>query len=249
MEYESIGKLIQSKRKEKGLTQKQLADMLNITDKAVSKWERDAACPDTTTIPKLSEILGISVEELLNAKSNSISSESQPLSSDSELVPPSYDEEYYECEEWRQEFVRIRNKGIIGFVIGFILGCLMAYQFSHSTGVEPSTQSIFLSWLLIPTLFGLTISGVPYGWELLTKATGGWSIYGNILIVIFAYLFKFLFSFFIGSLVYPFVLLYCFMKSKRRNSKARKITKTILITIVAMYIISNIIGIIVALVT
>lgn len=53
MEYESIGKLIQTLRKEKGLTQKQLADMLNITDKAVSKWERDVACPDTTTLPKL----------------------------------------------------------------------------------------------------------------------------------------------------------------------------------------------------
>lgn len=43
--------------------------MLNITDKAVSKWERDIACPDTMTIPKLAEILGISVEELMNAKS------------------------------------------------------------------------------------------------------------------------------------------------------------------------------------
>lgn len=43
--------------------------MLNITDKAVSKWERDIACPDTQTIPKLADILGLSVEELLNAKS------------------------------------------------------------------------------------------------------------------------------------------------------------------------------------
>ena len=46
MEYESMGKLIQTLRKEKGLTQKQLADMLNITDKAVSKWERNVAYPD-----------------------------------------------------------------------------------------------------------------------------------------------------------------------------------------------------------
>lgn len=56
-------------RKEKGMTQKELADMLNITDKAVSKWERDVACPDTMTIPKLAECLGVSVEELMNAKS------------------------------------------------------------------------------------------------------------------------------------------------------------------------------------
>ena len=51
------------------MTQRELADMLNITDKAVSKWERDIAFPDTQTIPKLAEILGVSVEELMNAKS------------------------------------------------------------------------------------------------------------------------------------------------------------------------------------
>ena len=69
MDYKSMGQIISALRKENGLTQKELADKLNLTDKAVSKWERDLACPDTQTIPKLAEILGISVEELLNAKS------------------------------------------------------------------------------------------------------------------------------------------------------------------------------------
>ncbi len=69
MANKSMGEIISTLRKEKGMTQKELADMLNITDKAVSKWERDIACPDTMTIPKLAEILGISVEELMNAKS------------------------------------------------------------------------------------------------------------------------------------------------------------------------------------
>lgn len=64
----SMGAIICALRKEKGMTQKNLADMLNITDKAVSKWERDIACPDTQTIPKLAQILGVSVEELMNAK-------------------------------------------------------------------------------------------------------------------------------------------------------------------------------------
>ena len=69
MANKSMGEIISTIRKEKGMTQKDLADMLNITDKAVSKWERDIACPDTQTIPKLVEILGVSVEELMNAKS------------------------------------------------------------------------------------------------------------------------------------------------------------------------------------
>ena len=68
MTNKSMGEIISTLRKEKGMTQKELADLLNITDKAVSKWERDIAFPDTATIPKLAEILEVSVEELMNAK-------------------------------------------------------------------------------------------------------------------------------------------------------------------------------------
>lgn len=68
MANKSMGEIISTLRREKGMTQKELADMLHITDKAVSKWEREIACPDTQTIPKLAGILGVSVEELMNAK-------------------------------------------------------------------------------------------------------------------------------------------------------------------------------------
>ena len=68
MTNKSMGETISALRKEKGMTQKELADMLGITDKAVSKWERNVAYPDTAIIPTLAEILGVSVEELLNAK-------------------------------------------------------------------------------------------------------------------------------------------------------------------------------------
>ena len=68
MTTKSMGETISSLRKEKGMTQKDLADMLGITDKAVSKWERGVAYPDTATIPAIAEIFEISVEELLSAK-------------------------------------------------------------------------------------------------------------------------------------------------------------------------------------
>ena len=68
MNNQSMGDMISTLRKEKGMTQKDLADRLSITDKAVSKWERNLAFLDTATIPGLAEILGISVEELMNAK-------------------------------------------------------------------------------------------------------------------------------------------------------------------------------------
>ena len=73
MANKSIGEIISTLRREKGMTQKELADMIGVTDKAVSKWERDVACPDTQTIPKLAEILGVSVEELINAKTMPVS--------------------------------------------------------------------------------------------------------------------------------------------------------------------------------
>ena len=68
MTSKTMAEVISSRRKELGLTQKDLAEKLDITDKAVSKWERDISCPDTQIIPRLAEILGISVEELMNAK-------------------------------------------------------------------------------------------------------------------------------------------------------------------------------------
>ena len=60
-----MGEMISTLRREKGMTQKELADKLNITDKAVSKWERDITYPDTQTIPKLADIFGVSVDDLL----------------------------------------------------------------------------------------------------------------------------------------------------------------------------------------
>lgn len=68
MANRTMGEMISTLRKEKGMTQKDLAEQLNITDKAVSKWERDLAYPDTGTLPRLAGILEVSIEDLLNAK-------------------------------------------------------------------------------------------------------------------------------------------------------------------------------------
>lgn len=64
----SMGETISALRKELGMTQNELAEKMSVTDKAVSKWERDLSCPDINSLPRLAEILGISVEELLNAE-------------------------------------------------------------------------------------------------------------------------------------------------------------------------------------
>ena len=68
MDQLKIGKFIAECRKQKQLTQLQLADKLGITDKAISKWERGIAMPDTSIMLELYDILCISVNELLNGE-------------------------------------------------------------------------------------------------------------------------------------------------------------------------------------
>ncbi len=68
MDCEKTGKLIYTLRKQSNLTQKQLADALNISDKAVSKWERGLGCPDVSLLVELSALLGTGIEEILKGR-------------------------------------------------------------------------------------------------------------------------------------------------------------------------------------
>ena len=68
MDVEYTGKLIAELRKEKGLTQKQLAERLHVTDKAVSKWERGLNFPDLMLLDSLSAELGATTSLLTVAK-------------------------------------------------------------------------------------------------------------------------------------------------------------------------------------
>lgn len=68
MNNQKIGDFIKELRKEKNLTQKELADKLNITDRAVSKWERGLNCPDISLLDDLSQILEVSVIEILKGR-------------------------------------------------------------------------------------------------------------------------------------------------------------------------------------
>ena len=65
MDLKNIGKLISESRKQAGYTQKQLADLLYVSDKAVSKWERGLSVPDQILLPKLSMILDVDIEHLI----------------------------------------------------------------------------------------------------------------------------------------------------------------------------------------
>lgn len=64
----TLGRVIARARKDKGMTQLELAQKLGVTDKAVSKWERELSCPDIGTLPVLARELDLSLEELLQGR-------------------------------------------------------------------------------------------------------------------------------------------------------------------------------------
>lgn len=80
-----IGKKIKELRRQQDITQEKLADYLNISYQAVSKWENDLALPDITLLPKLANFFGVSTDELLDLK---------PDENDVELRK--YEKEYFE---------------------------------------------------------------------------------------------------------------------------------------------------------
>ena len=68
MDNEKIGKLIYGLRKERNMTQLQLAEILHISDKTVSKWERGQGCPDISLLVDLSCVLGVDMEKFLSGR-------------------------------------------------------------------------------------------------------------------------------------------------------------------------------------
>ena len=68
----TIGKRIAMLRRQKGLKQEDLANELDVSPQAVSKWENDQTCPDISLLPRLAQLLGVSVDELLSGKKENL---------------------------------------------------------------------------------------------------------------------------------------------------------------------------------
>lgn len=71
MEQKTIGKFMTALRKANGMTQKDLAELLNVSDKTISRWERDEGAPDLSAIPVIAEIFGVTCDELLRGERRS----------------------------------------------------------------------------------------------------------------------------------------------------------------------------------
>lgn len=69
---ETIGNRISKYRKEKGMTQEELAATLGVSSQAVSKWENDISCPDISLLPQLAKVLDVTTDELLTGKNDEV---------------------------------------------------------------------------------------------------------------------------------------------------------------------------------
>ena len=79
MEKKTMGSFLSALRKASGMTQKDLAELLHVSDKAVSRWERDECAPDLALIPVIAEIFGVTCDELLRgARANASEAEPNP---------------------------------------------------------------------------------------------------------------------------------------------------------------------------
>ena len=86
MEKKTIGGFIAALRKANGMTQKDLAERLNVSDKTVSRWERDDGAPDLAAIPAIAEIFGVTCDELLRGERKS-PTERAEISEENETTP------------------------------------------------------------------------------------------------------------------------------------------------------------------
>ena len=76
---QTLGKRIAMLRRQKGLKQEDLANALDVSPQAVSKWENDQTCPDISLLPSLAQLLEVSVDELLSGKKEELAQTAQVL--------------------------------------------------------------------------------------------------------------------------------------------------------------------------
>jgi transcriptional regulator with XRE-family HTH domain len=142
------GKFIASCRKEKGLTQAQLAEKLNITDRAVSKWETGKCMPDSSIMLELCNILGVTVNELL-------SGERIEMNNYEEKVNENLIELKRKDENNMKKNTIISTIYTIAMVIGILVCCICDIAISGTlTWSLIVLSSILVTWIVsFPVVF------------------------------------------------------------------------------------------------
>ncbi|MEG1460687.1 MAG: helix-turn-helix transcriptional regulator, partial [Oscillospiraceae bacterium] len=131
MERRSIGSFIAVLRKANGLTQKDLAEKLNVSDKSVSRWEREDGAPDLSLIPVIAEIFNVTCDELLRGERKSTANQSEQQGEDKPT---------FKAEKQRQRILsaslsKYRNRSLIAIglaIVGFLAAMLCNFGFNRA---------------------------------------------------------------------------------------------------------------------
>ena len=139
MSRNQIGKFIQQLRKEKGLTQKELGNLVNVSDKTISKWENSNSIPDTAMLPALCEVLGVTVNELLYGE---------------KLPPEDYSEKAEEnIMNLLQEGQTNKKSEVWKIILGVILIVLVGFSNIKMVSAEVSWYLDIWSFLVISCIW------------------------------------------------------------------------------------------------
>lgn len=136
MQLDSIGKFISEQRKKKGLTQKELGEILNIDNRIISKWEKGRYAPDITTLKELSFVLGVTVTELLDGKKNENNESIQD-----EVALKSLN---YYTKQTQKRNIRIASIIIVTLIMLFsIIFGIIKYNEWHTEGIQSLINEVY----------------------------------------------------------------------------------------------------------
>lgn len=220
MDKEQFGKFVLELRKEKGLTQKELADKLYVSDKTVSKWECGKGMPDISILVPLGEILGVSVTELLECKRHA----PDALLNAAQVETVVQKALHVSGQEQKQRYLRKKNRilwyiaALVGCGLEIVGACVLRWEmFSFLTyGVTfVILAAVFGAWFtfgvkeklpafydeynvnaLVDGFFRMNIPGVNFNnrnWPHIVKAGWLWSVLVLVLCPASFFLVEFLF--------------------------------------------------------
>ena len=136
MEQKTIGKFIAVLRKSRGMTQKELAEKLGVSDKTVSHWERDESAPDISLIPVIAEIFSVTCDELLRGEKSSAKAEPSDPIHENDLSEKGEKQIKYLFEK---ALGRLKMKSIICIgidAVGFVVSIIVTYLVGMRLGSD-----------------------------------------------------------------------------------------------------------------
>ena len=142
LDKEKFGEFVSKLRKERGMTQKELAEKLFVSDKAVSKWERGQSLPDITMLNPLADALGVTAAELLNC--GKIEGEKVDVSQVDELVEKAI--------ELNKEPDISKRKRFKIYIICLLVGAAATYYFYKNNGAQYYQSLIVIE--ILTAIFG-----------------------------------------------------------------------------------------------